>query len=98
MERPRSRLPAPASRPPEEIRAVTPPIAQTDGKASRDWNKLVGKIYERDYREALKKLGEWERKYGEVDETRELRGQLEPLAAADPDGGGKRGKRGKRGD
>lgn len=81
------RLPsAPASAPavapaddeiPTEITVRHP--ADLRGKEAKDWNKIVDKVYEQNYREALRKLDEWERRFGEREETRFLRAQLERL-------------------
>ena len=66
---------------PGELRAVTPAAATTDRRAAKDWNKVVDKLYKGELGEATKKLSEFERKWGESDETKSLRDQL-PAAPA----------------
>ena len=68
---------APASAPPDTIHVATPPIS--DPKAAKDWNKLVDKLHEQKFGEAKRKLDEWEHRWGETDETRDLRSQLDAL-------------------
>lgn len=65
--------------PPGHIRVVAPHI--TDHRAAKDWNKLVDKLYDHKFDEARRKLDDWERKWGETDETRSLRRQLEAMPA-----------------
>ena len=68
---------------PGELRAVTPAVATTDRRAAKDWNKVVDKLYKGELGEAAKKLSEFERKWGESEETKSLR---EQLPAAPPRG------------
>jgi eukaryotic-like serine/threonine-protein kinase len=81
-ERPRPERPGPDLRP-GEIRARYPQAALTDRRAAKDWGKLVDKLYRRDWREALDKLDEFERRYGESEETSSLRAQLEAIPELD---------------
>jgi len=75
----------PGPRSPDEIRAITPAIATTDRRADKDWRKLVDKLYKGDFREAHKKLDDFERRWGASDETRELRDQLANLPDREED-------------
>jgi hypothetical protein len=59
------------------IRIVDPELP--DGKAAKDWRKVVDKLQKHEYGEARRKLAEWERKYGETTETRNLASQLDAL-------------------
>jgi hypothetical protein len=61
---------------PGELRVTTPEIATTDRRANKDWNKIVDKLHKGELGEARKKLSEFERKWGETDETTNLRDQL----------------------
>lgn len=63
--------------PPGEIRAITPPI--TDRAAGEAWNKIVDELYEQKFGKAQRKLDDFERRWGESRETRNLRKQLEQL-------------------
>jgi serine/threonine protein kinase len=77
---PAEELPAeelPAEELPSEITVRHPPDLR--GKEAKDWDKVVDKVYEQKYDEALHKLDEWERRFGERDETRFLRAQLERI-------------------
>ncbi len=65
--------------PPGEIRAITPPI--TDRKAGEDWNKIVDELYDQRFARAQQRLGDFEKRWGESRETRNLRKQLEQLPA-----------------
>ena len=56
---------------------VDPPFQ--DGKAAKDWRKVVDKLQKGQYGEARKKLAEWERDHGETTETRNLASQLDAL-------------------
>jgi len=61
---------------PDEIVITTPPIANQ--KASKDWQKVVDQVGRGNYREARKKLGDWESKHGgATTETEALRTQLD---------------------
>ncbi len=61
---------------PGELRAITPDIATKNPRAGKDWNKIVDKLYKGELGEARKKLSEFERKWGESEETKGLREQL----------------------
>jgi hypothetical protein len=65
--------------PPGQIRAVTPPM--NDRRAAEDWNEVVQELYDQKFGKARKKLGEWERRWGEAAATRSLRQQLDALPA-----------------
>ncbi len=71
-----------AERPPmpSRIDIMIPEAAQRDDKAAKDWNKVLEQIARRNLREALKKLGEFERKHEPSPETQELRTKLESYA------------------
>ena len=71
----------PSSDPPPGVIQVTPP-PMSDGHAAKDWNKLVDKLRDHKFDEARHKLDDWERKWGETDETRSLRRQLDALPAS----------------
>ncbi len=80
----------PTSPPPDEpIEIADPPMLE--GKSEKDWHKVVEHIERGKYREARKKLGEWERKYGSTPETASLREQL--ANRADDDHRGPPGRR-----
>jgi hypothetical protein len=55
---------------------ATPPPGLS-GKAAKDWNKIVDKLYEGELGEARNKLAEFERKYGRTQETADLAAQLD---------------------
>lgn len=74
---PRPADPVPRSREPGEVHAVPP--QGLDRRAAKDWSKIVDKLREQRWREARKKLGEFEHKHGETAETKSLRDQLEAL-------------------
>jgi hypothetical protein len=80
-----------SSEPPGQIRVDTPPMR--DGKAAKDWRKLVEKLQRGDIGEAREKLDEWERKYGATSETESLRTQLENVPDHDDDRGRGRGRK-----
>jgi eukaryotic-like serine/threonine-protein kinase len=77
------------------VAPIAPPAARTDlppvgqimvrppknlgGKSSRDWEKVVDKVYDQNFGRALEELDKWERKYGAREETEYLRAQLERL-------------------
>jgi serine/threonine-protein kinase len=65
------------------IEVARPSLASD--KAERDWNKLVDKIQEGKFREARKKLAEFERKHGSSPETRHLAEQLAQVPDARDD-------------
>jgi len=81
---------APLGGPPTQIRATPPP--GMDGKQAKDWNKIIDDVKRGHFEGARRKLGEFEDKYGETDETRELQPQLESLG---PDVRGPEGPRGR---
>jgi len=62
---------------PKLIRAKTPQL--TTEEAARDWRRVVDKLYEQRFGEARQRLAEWETKYGETEETRDLAKQLDGL-------------------
>lgn len=66
---------------PGELRAVTPHAALEDERAARAWNKIVERLYEHEFDEAREKLVEWERAFGETEDTRSLRSQLDAVIA-----------------
>ena len=85
--------------PPANGNIIVRSPAMPDKDAAKDWGKLVDRIYDHDFAEALDRLDDWERTYGTTDETEALRPQLE-AAARQPQGdvGGGRGRgHGKRG-
>jgi len=61
------------------IKAVPPAQANTDRRANKDWNKVVDALYRHRFDDAKRKLDDYERKWGETDETKDLRGQLDAL-------------------
>ncbi|MBA2539492.1 MAG: serine/threonine protein kinase [Deltaproteobacteria bacterium] len=81
----------PADKPPEEpqppgeLRVITPEIATKDRRAGKDWNKLVDKLHDGKLGEATKKLSEFERKWGESEESKSLRAQLGAMPASHDD-------------
>ena len=76
----------PTAPPPvQPIRIVDPPMP--GGKAAKDWHRVVEHVERGKLDEARKKLGEWERKYGETPETEALRRQLDQLDADDRETG-----------
>ena len=77
-------LGAPVPPPQGPIQIADPPMP--GGKSEKDWNKVVEHVERGHYREARKKLGEWERKYGATTETESLRTQLESRADVDERG------------
>ncbi len=85
----------PPPEPPTELHAEPPAVATQDRRAAKDWNKLVDKLREGKFGEARRKLSEFERKFGEFDETKSLREQLEALPEDEPEhrGPGRHGKR-----
>ncbi|HEY0477260.1 MAG TPA: serine/threonine-protein kinase [Kofleriaceae bacterium] len=86
----------PSPPPPAEIRA-TPP-AGMDGKQTRDWNKIIEELERGHFEDARHKLRDFEDKYGQTDETRELGPQLDALGPdlrGRPDGRGREGPRGR---
>ncbi|MGE0869512.1 MAG: serine/threonine-protein kinase [Kofleriaceae bacterium] len=64
-----------------QIRVDRPPMR--DGKAAKDWSKLLEHLERGKIDEALHRLDEWERRHGETPETEALRRQLEPLRRDD---------------
>ncbi len=76
---------APAtSESPSEIHITPPPMR--DGKAEKDFRKVLEHITRGHIGEARKKLGEWERKHGgATPETEALRTQLDAMPETDRD-------------
>lgn len=72
---------APPAALPTSFEVATPPM--TDGKAEKDWTKVLDQLRRGHVAEARKKLDEWERKHGASPETAALRQQLEAV----PDSG-----------
>ena len=64
---------------PIEIHAQPPAQASTDRRANKDWNKVVEALYRNRWDDAKRKLDDYERRWGETDETKSLRSQLESL-------------------
>jgi serine/threonine protein kinase len=64
---------------------IVRPPPNLGGKSTRDWDKVVDKVYEREYDAALRELDKWERKYGEREESQYLRAQLDRLQDAAED-------------
>ncbi len=65
-----------------------------DGKQTREWNKIFEELDKGHHEGARRKLDEFEDRYGETDETRALRPQLEALGPDEPRGGPRgRGKK-----
>ncbi|HWU88227.1 MAG TPA: hypothetical protein VN253_13160, partial [Kofleriaceae bacterium] len=64
---------------PTEIQVTAPRFE--DGKAAKDWRKVVDKLRRQQFGEARRKLAEWERDHGETTETRNLASQLDALPA-----------------
>jgi hypothetical protein len=86
--------------PPANGQIVVRSPAMPDDEAAKDWGKLVDRIYDHDFAEALGRLDDWERTYGATEETQALRPQLEALARqpqGDSGGGRGHGKHGKHG-
>lgn len=77
--------------PDEPIQIADPPMQ--GGKSEKDWHKVVEHIERGHYREARKKLDDWERKYGSTPETESLRAQLADRPDDEPDPPGHRGRR-----
>ena len=67
---------------PREVRVMPP--AGMDGKQTRDWNKIVEELDRGHHDGARRKLREFESKYGQTDETRELSRQLDRLGPDQP--------------
>jgi eukaryotic-like serine/threonine-protein kinase len=63
--------------PPSMIRARPPEL--TSEESAKDWDKVIDKLYKRQFGEARRKLAEWETKHGETPETRDLASQLDAL-------------------
>jgi tRNA A-37 threonylcarbamoyl transferase component Bud32 len=62
---------------------IRPPPTLTD-KSGRDWEKIMRKIYERDYEKAAREVDHFEEKWGARDETTCVRAQIERLAEQEP--------------
>ncbi|MEO7731197.1 MAG: hypothetical protein ABIY55_09515 [Kofleriaceae bacterium] len=84
---PRALAPAPAIAPAPAVLAAPPGM---DGKQSKKWNQIFEEL-DKGHREGARhKLDEFEDHYGELDETRALRTQLDALGPDAPRGRGKR--------
>jgi tRNA A-37 threonylcarbamoyl transferase component Bud32 len=81
---------APFTGRPGQIRATPPP--GMDGKQTRDWGKIIDELERGRFEGARNKLDEFEDKYGQTDETSELRPQLDALGPDVRGPGGHRGK------
>ncbi len=86
--------PRAATESPTEIRITPPPMR--DGKAEKDFRKILEHLDRGNVNEAKRKLDEWERKHGgATPETEALRAQLDQLGPSEPSGprgpGGPRG-------
>jgi serine/threonine-protein kinase len=80
----------PASRPTEIL--VTPPPGM-DSRQAKDWNKIVDELDRGRFEGARERLDEFQDKYGETDETRDLMSQLDALGPDVSRGrGGHRGR------
>jgi hypothetical protein len=68
-----------ATLPQGPLRIETPPMR--DGRAAKDWNKILDQIERGNFSGAKRKLWEWERKHGDgaTPETEALRTQLDAL-------------------
>jgi hypothetical protein len=67
--------PAPVVGPPiDHVEVLYPP--NLGGKSGRDFEKVVDRIYDQKYDDALRELDKWEGKYGQREETIQLRDQL----------------------
>jgi hypothetical protein len=60
-----------------------------DDKQTRDWNKIVEELERGHFEGARHKLREFEAKYGQTDETRELGPRLDALGPDHPRGPGR---------
>jgi serine/threonine-protein kinase len=78
-ESPAMEPPATEPPPPQQIRATPPPMS--DWRAAEDWNKVVEELYAQRFGRARQQLEAWERQWGESEETRSLRQQLDALPA-----------------
>jgi serine/threonine protein kinase len=67
---------------PTAIRATPPP--GMDGKQTKEWNKIFDELDKGHFDGARHKLDEFEDRYGQTDETRELRPQLDALGGDAP--------------
>lgn len=88
----RALAPAPATRDEparEEPTVITAPLGM-DGKQRKEWNKIFDEL-DKGHREGARhKLDEFEDHYGQIDETRALRSQLDALGPDAPRGRGKK--------
>ncbi|MGE0547348.1 MAG: serine/threonine-protein kinase [Kofleriaceae bacterium] len=64
-----------------QLRIEPPPMR--DGKAAKDWQKLLDQLERGKIDDALRRLHDWEHRHGETAETEALRRQLEPLRRDD---------------
>ena len=60
-----------------EIDGSPPP--NIDGRAQKDWRKIIEHLRRHHFRDARHKLDEWEDRYGSTPETQALRSQLEAM-------------------
>ncbi len=67
---------------PMTIQAMPP--AGLSGKSEKEWRKVVDKLRERAWGEALDKLARFEDRFGASPETQSLRDQIEAVRARDP--------------
>jgi eukaryotic-like serine/threonine-protein kinase len=65
--------------PNEPMKIYTPASARTDRKANKDWNKLLEALARNRWDDARRKLDDYEHRWGETDETKDLRGKLDAL-------------------
>jgi serine/threonine protein kinase len=67
-----------------EGRITIHPPPNLTNKSAKDWEKIVGKIYDREFDKATRELDRFEEKWGARDETTCVRAQLERLAEQQP--------------
>ena len=63
--------------PNEPFSVYTPEVAQADRRAAKDWNKVMDALYRNRLDDAKRKLDDFERKWGETAETKDLRSHLD---------------------
>jgi serine/threonine-protein kinase len=81
----------PAASAAQPVAPISPPPGM-DGKQTRDWNKIFDELDKGHHEGARRKLDDFADRYGETDETRALRPQLDALGPDQPRGRGSRGK------
>jgi serine/threonine protein kinase len=74
---------------PDEIRIEAPEGLEANSKATRDWDHVVDQIRRGHYRDARRKLDDWEQTWGATAETKALRDQLDALPDEPEHGKGK---------